>query len=107
MAKLMPRNRVLEAIIEEHIVRMLCNDNPHVALEIYANLKIIVHSVELVDDDVLDAQLEHYLVDDYGVPLCKPHFARVEITEVFPCPGFFNSEDDGIMYDGEPVNEQS
>lgn len=93
----LPQNMVIENLVDVYIINALISSNPHLAPYFYYNLSLVVHSIEVVDDDLLIANIEFYVLDDDGVPVSKPVFSKIEIQNYFPLADFFNMEDEGII----------
>lgn len=100
----LPQNQVIENLVDVYIVNALISSNPHLAPYFYYNMNLTVHSVEVVDDELLVANIEFYLVDDNGTPVCKPVFSKVDIENYFPLSDFFNM-DDGSMLDRDEFED--
>lgn len=90
MKRYLKLNTVIESIIEYFIMQHLRFDNTHIDDSLVCDHKIIVHSVEVMDDDLLIANVEHSLYDESTDAYCKPRFAKVELTTSWPPEMVFN-----------------
>lgn len=92
MKRYLPRNRVIESIIEYFVMQHLRADNDHVEDHLVFNHSVIIHSVELLDDDLIVANVEHSLFDEQTETYCRPKFTKVELTAMWPPETVFNIE---------------
>lgn len=98
-------NKMLEAILEDHILKKLMTFNPLVEFELYYSLKIVIHSIEVIDEDFWVVHLEHYFVDVENRALVKPAFCQAEIDLAFVNLHVFNNEEYDDNDDGEPYED--
>lgn len=92
MKRYLRLNSVLESLVEYFIVQHLRADNPHVDEELVYDHKIIIHSVEMVDDDIMVANVEHALCHPVTGVFLQPNFTKVELTPSWPSETVFNIE---------------
>lgn len=97
MRRYLRLNTVLESLIEYYIMQHLRSENEHIDDELVCNHCIIIHSVEIVDDELLIANVEHSLYDVDGGKYCTPSFTQIELTPLWPAEKVFNI--DVINYD--------
>ncbi|AFU64455.1 hypothetical protein P46FS4_115 [Salmonella phage P46FS4] len=90
MKRYLKLTTVLESIIEYFIMQHLRADNMHLDGCLTYDHKIIVHSVEVLDDDLMVANVEHCLFDESVDAYCQPRFAKVELTTCWPPEMVFN-----------------
>lgn len=90
-------NNVLESLIEYYIIQHLRSENGHLDDELTCDHRIIIHSVEVLDNDLLLANVEHSLYDAELGKYCAPAFAQIELTSRWPAEVIFNSE--AVVYD--------
>uniref|UniRef100_A0AAU8KYZ4 Uncharacterized protein n=1 Tax=Serratia phage Kevin TaxID=3161161 RepID=A0AAU8KYZ4_9CAUD len=93
----LPQNQVIDNLIDVYIVNALISSNPHLAPYFYYHLNLKVNSVEVVEDDLLVANVEFFLMDDDGNPVCDPVTCDVDIENYFPLADFFNMGDGGML----------
>lgn len=97
MRRYLRLNTVLESLIEFYILQHLRSGNEHIDDFLLYDHQITIHSVEVVDDDLLLANIEHSLYDNQAGKYCAPAFSQVEITPCWPAEKVFNIDD--MVYD--------
>lgn len=97
MRRYLRLNTVLESLIEYYIMQHLRSENDHLDDELVCDHKIVIHSVEVLDDELLVANVEHSLYDAVAEKYCPPAFTKVELTPRWPSEQVFNIGE--IVYD--------
>lgn len=92
MKRYVPLTTTLESIIEFFIMQHLRADNVHIDDELVYNHKIVIHSVEILDDNLLIANVEHSYFDELLDRYCQPKFTKIELTPIWPAETVFNIE---------------
>lgn len=103
----LPNNYMVGALVEHHILSLLIQLNPLSAYELYYSLGIIVHSVEIVDDELLIAHVEHWLIDDQSHDITRRHFCQVELEPYFADLTLFNTPEPGDNDDDEEFCDET
>ncbi|AIX13052.1 hypothetical protein HWB57_gp051 [Erwinia phage vB_EamM-Bue1] len=93
--KFFRKNMMLEGLVEQQILLLLMEVNPHFKSELYYQLRLVVHSVEIIDDDFLVAHVEHQLLNPDMRPIGRPQFCQVELEYVFVDLTVFNTSNHG------------
>lgn len=92
MASYLKLNTVLESVLEYFVLQHLRQENLFLADFLLDEQKIIIHSVELIDDELMVANIEHTIWDPLKGDYMQPKFAKVEITPIWPVETVFNIE---------------
>ncbi|AGF88993.1 hypothetical protein SP029_00055 [Salmonella phage FSL SP-029] len=90
MKKYVRLNTVLESVIEYFIMQHLRAENEHVGDALTYDHRIVVHSVEIVDDELLIANVEHALWDEVLDQYVQPKFTQIELSAMWPPETVFN-----------------
>lgn len=75
---------VVESAIEFFIMSHLRTFNGHLYDELTYDHKMIIHSVEIIDDDCAVANIEQTVYDEALGRWCQPRFSKVELTRAWP-----------------------
>lgn len=84
MGRYLRLSPVVEAAIEFYIMNHLRIGNEHLYDELTYDHKIVIHSIEVIDDDLVVANVEHMLYDNVLSRWCQPMFTKIELTRCWP-----------------------